>query len=94
MVQDTFLFQSCHTQMKHNPLSPAATVFSVAHATTSGFLACQLTGLLEGTAAAKKPLEQCLEGSGSPCYDPVEWKDQKSPVSAICTPKSQYTLDQ
>ena len=82
MVQDTFLFPSCYTQMKHNPLPSAANVFSVAHATTSeGFLARKLTGLLEGTAAAKKPLEQCPEGSGSPCYDPVKWKDQKSPVS-------------
>lgn len=80
--------------MKHNPLPPAANVFSAAHATTSGFLACKLTGLLEDTAAAKKPLEQCLEGNGSPCYDPVELKDQKSPLSAICTPKPQYTLDQ
>lgn len=94
MVQDSFLFQSCYTQMKHNPLPLAANVFSVAHATTSGFLASKLTGLLGGTAAAKKPLEQCREGSGSPRYDPVEWKDQKSPVSAICMLKPQYTLDQ
>lgn len=85
MVQDTFSFQSCHTQVKHNPLPSAKIIFPAVPATTSeGFLQCKLARFLRGTVVVKKPLEQYLVGgTGSPHYDAVQWKDRKSHVSAF-----------
>lgn len=68
--------------MKHNPWPSAATVHPL-DPTLESSLACKLTGLLGGPGAAKKLLEQCLEGTGSPYYDPVERRDRKSPVTAV-----------
>lgn len=76
----------------HSLLLSTAAVFPVAPATA--LPAHRLAGLIRGTVAAEKPLEQCLaEGTRSPYHDSVEQKDRKSLVSALCRPKPKYTLD-